>query len=192
MIKTQELKKMGKFAGWGAIGFGIGGAIGGAAMLSFDAPALVMPLFGTVGGAVLGLALKDWKRAVLLALAGAIGLLGGQMFAFSVGYFVVVEHGLLNSVSSLIPGTVMGVTVGVLLALVLKDWRGMWLLALAGAIGFNMAILGYQGIIRGSDLHMPYVLRLETQLAIWGIVGGAFLGAALGYLEKRKADRGGG
>jgi len=184
------MNTIGKFAVWGAIGFGVGGAIGGAVMLAFDVPALVMPLFGAIGGIALGLALKEWKRAVLLALAGAIGLLCGQLLAFGVGYFIVVERGLLSSVAPLISGTVMGAIVGALLALALKDWKGVGLLALAGAIGFSIAMLGYDGVIRGLDLHLSYALRQETQLAIWGLIGGAFLGAALGYLWERRTSHG--
>ena len=169
------MKIVTKFAVWGAIGFGVGGAIGGAVMLAFNAPAIGMSLFGAIGGAALGLALKHRKRAVFLALAGAIGLLCGQALAFGIGYYIVVERGLLSSVAPLISGTVMGAIVGALLALALKDWKGMGLLALAGAIGFSIAMLSHQGAWQ------------ETQLAIWGLIGGTFLGAASGYLEKRRA-----
>ncbi len=58
-------------------------------------------------------------------------------------------------------------------------------MALAGAVGFGIAVQAVWDILRGLS---PQVLWGSITLAIWGIIGGAFLGAALGYLEKRKAD----
>jgi hypothetical protein len=185
----MEMKKIAKFTLWGAVGFGVGGAIGGAVASAFiGAELLAFPILGAIGGASLGLALKDWKRAVLLGLAGAIGFVGGQLLAFGVGYFIVLEHSRLTSLVPFIPGTVVGAIGGALLGLALKDWKGVGLLALAGVIGFNIAFpISYQGLVV-RELYLHYILGWTIRLAIYGIIGGAFLGAALGYFEKRKAN----
>ena len=59
------MKTIGKFAIYGAVGFGIGYTT--VSIVPWPAR-LFVP--GAVGGASLGLTLKDWKRAGLLALAG--------------------------------------------------------------------------------------------------------------------------
>ena len=57
----------------GIIGFGIGGTIGGVTWVVFDAPHLGFAILGAIGGAIggasIGIALKDWKSTVLLSLA---------------------------------------------------------------------------------------------------------------------------
>ena len=118
---------------------------------------------GAVGGASLGLALKDWRRAFISGVAGAIG--------FGAGSY-------LNILFS-----VLGGSLGVSLGLALNDWKRAGLLVLAGMIGFIIAILNTWNLSSGEALWSAIML------AVWGVVGGAGLGAVLGYLEKKKADR---
>ena len=66
---------------WGAVGFGIGGAIGGT--IAVDAAIFLgFAIMAGIGGMSLGLALKSWKMAGFLALAGAVG--------FPLGFYVCV------------------------------------------------------------------------------------------------------
>ena len=70
---------------WGAVGFGIGGAIGGT--IAVDAAIFLgFPIMAGIGGVSLGLALKSWKMAGFLALAGAVG--------FPLGFFICVFIGM--------------------------------------------------------------------------------------------------
>ena len=90
MTKGQEVKRIGRFALYGSVGFGVGWVFGNA--VSFGDvwfPRMVFP--GAVGGASLGLALKGWKKAGLLAVAGAIGYVLGYM-AMMMALFTFGEH----------------------------------------------------------------------------------------------------
>ena len=157
------------FALWGAVGFGIGGAIGSITPWPVG---FVVP--GAVGGASLGLALKGWKRAGLLALAGAVGYVAGLMAAFSIA-FTFSDMG--GEWWQFILGAIIGAVIGVSLGLALRNWVGAGLLALAGAIGFG---IGYAAHLTWYDV---------IGRTAWGLIGGAFLGAALGYLQgKRPID----
>lgn len=153
---------------WGAIGFGLGGAIGGAIWPSIGQPYFGFVVMGAVGGASLGLALKDWKRALFSGAAGAI--------SFGVGSF------LRNLVFNLLVGLL-----GVSLGLSFSDWKNVGLLlskvgllVLAGIVGFTFAIFNTWNLSSGEALWSAIML------CIWGIIGGGLQGVALGYLEKRK------
>jgi hypothetical protein len=191
-IQMQEQKEIIKrrsipaFALWGAVGFGIGGATGG--IIAVDAATFFgFAIMGGIGGMSLGLALKSWKMAGFLALAGAVGL--------SIGVLICVFIGLgLGEVLPLpdllwrILGrfTIAGAVTGVALGLPLKGWKEAGFLALAGSIAFLIVEQVQEVVPLGLITHQ--LLSRVTQMVIWGVVGGALLGAALGYLEKRKAD----
>ena len=66
------MKRIAKFSVWGAIGFGVGGAIGGATWVAFDAPHIGFAIFGALGGASFCLNRGDWKRTVITALVALI------------------------------------------------------------------------------------------------------------------------
>ena len=147
-----------RFALFGAVGLGIGGAIATVTLL--------VPLVGAIGGAFLGLALKDGRKAGVLALLGSVGTyLGfiGANVAFMAGLPVESLTG---------KAAVMGAIVGASLGIGFVDWPRVVSLAVAGAVGFGVggAIAGYS----------PFGLIAES------LIGGATLGAALGYLETRK------
>jgi hypothetical protein len=138
-------------------------------------------LWRGVRGCSLGPVPKSWKRVVAFAVAGTVGFGVGSIIFFVLAFlfdFPLVSVG-------------MGALGGILLGLALADWRGVVLLGLAGMVGF-----GVGGAI-GTALGMPplafdweqpplqQVLYVLVQ-AVVGIMGGASLGAALGYLERRK------
>jgi hypothetical protein len=174
------MRRIVKYALWGTSGFGVGGAIGGVVWVASDAPQLGFPIMGAVGGASLGAALKDGKRAVLLALAGAIGIGIG----FLGGFFTLLTIWEPIRVEGLFLGVVGGSLGGASFGLSLRSWRKAGLLSLAGAVGFGVAVQAFLDVLRGLE---PQVLWGAITLAIWGIVGGAFLGTALGYLENRRS-----
>ena len=167
-----------RFVILGAIGFGIGGAT--ASLIAFHlAPwgLLLGPLIGgAVGGASLGLALKDFKRVLILALLGALGLTVGLMAGLILGSFF--------NYSTVAIAAIVGAVVGASLGVALKDWRTIAALVVAGAVGFSVGNLPAYFILSS----VPIIRQLDEagNIAIIGIIGGASLGAALGYLESRR------
>ncbi len=185
---------------FGALGFGIGWAIAGLFNVAFTyiislvlemLPYFAYSFAGACGGAGLGLAFRSWKKVVALALAGFLGFGVGLPILFTLGFI-----GLLPSETSFAMG--VGLFGGVTLGLTFGDWKRVLLLGLAGLAGF-----GIGGAI-AATLGMPFVLypfgvdfvglgqapslllqHLLVQ-AMVGLIGGASLGAALGYLEKRR------
>lgn len=71
------------------------------------------------------------------------------------------------------------------MGLTFRSWRKAGFLTLAGALGFGVAGQVSWDLFRGADAS---VVGAVSKVTIWGLVGGAFLGAALGYLEKRNTD----
>ena len=183
-LRTEKQTAKRKSIPWlalsGGIGFGIGGAIGGAIWFAFEVPQVGFAVLGAAGGVSLGLALEGWKRAVVLALAGAIGFGVG----FLIGFFIVLAvWEPMYYIEGLFLGAVGGSVGGASLGLALRNWRKAGLLALAGAVGFGVAVQVSWDLFR--DLN-PVVLGGVMKLVIWGIVGGGSLGAALGYLERKR------
>src|SRR5215212_461873 len=168
----------------GAFGFGVGGAI-----CAYWFPVGVL-LGGALGGAMLGLAFKDWGRVVSLAVLGLMGLVAGLSAGIGL---MILSAKLLGLDSEALGGTLMiatvGAGVGALLGLALGGSRMIGALAAAGAVGFGagawLSQLISQSIPTLSQLGEgeSFVINLATI----GVIGGAFLGAALGYLESRES-----
>lgn len=176
VVKARSIPRL---VACGIVGFGGGGAIGGAIWVAFDAPHLGFAILGALGGVSLSLNLKDWKTTFIIALACAIGFDIGFLLPFFVSLVIwepVYGQGLLV-------GAMGGAIGGLALGFSTREWSKSWLLALAGAIGFGIAAQAFWDILRGLE---PQVLWGAITLAVWGIVGGASLGAALGYVEKKK------
>ena len=170
---------------FGAVGFGIGGAIGGAIWFQFELPQFGFAILGAVGGAFLGYTSNGWGRAGLLALFGAIGFGVGLL----IGFFIVITIWEPPYVEKFLVGAVGGAIGGASLGLTLRNWGKAGLLAPAGAIGFGLSMqtrLDSHILDEFFPTQMPYMLAGATILAICGIIGGAFLGAALGYLERKR------
>ncbi len=145
-----------RFVIFGAIGFSIGVVIAGAGFL--------IPVGGAVGGASLGLALEDKSKVAILALLGALGATLGVIVVFIAGSPV------WNSPVRM--AAVIGAMVGASLGLAFWDWKRVLALTVAGAAGFGLG-----GAIGGAS---------PSWLLAQGVIGGASLGAALGYLERRR------
>jgi hypothetical protein len=144
-----------RFAVLGAAGFGVGSIIAGSGIL--------IPLGGAAGGALLGLALKDRRRAVILALLGALGATLGVLVTVMFGSPVWDSPGAM--------GAVMGATIGASLGVAFGDWKRVAALGVAGAVGFGLG-----GALAGDS---------PSSLLATGVLGGASLGGALGYFEGR-------
>jgi hypothetical protein len=196
-----------RFIVFGAVGFGIGWAVGGlsAIIAPMWSPYISYSFAGACGGAALGLALRDSKRVATLALIGLVGFGLGTYLMFILGFI-----GLLPGRTSVAMGT--GLFGGAMLGLAFVDWKAVaapfsdWktiaTLGLAGMVGF-----GIGGAITAA-LQIPFVLLpFETDFVelrqapllllqhlliqtVIGLIGGASLGAALGYLENRKLAQG--
>jgi hypothetical protein len=119
-----------------------------------------------------------------LAVAGAAGFGVGNFFFFLLAYlFGLPPMGVAMG---------MGLFGGVMLGLVFADWRKVLLLGLTSMVGFGLG-----GAIAAA-LQMPTGLPYDREQArlvlllyvlvqgMVGIIGGASLGAVLGYLEKRR------
>ncbi len=155
---------VGRFVLFGAVGVGITGAISASNMVS---PALA-PFSFLFGGAALGLAFRDWRKVAILAPLGALGLTLGIATGLSFTYSEVP----IATVAGAVAGASMGVAFG--------DWRWVVTLGVVGGLGFGV------GLFAGTALPTSLPERMNYAIAVGGVLGGASLGAALGYLESRK------
>jgi hypothetical protein len=180
-----------RFVIFGAVGFGVCGAIAlalsllWAGIFSLFALAVLFVLAvliaGAVGGASLGLALNDSRLTALLALYGAGGMLLGLPIGGSLASY-------FNN-SELYIAAIAGAMIGGLLGVALGDLPTILTLAVAGAVGFGV------GYFAGDLLRASVSIFREGgeivgqigSITTAEVVGGASLGAALGYLESRKA-----
>ena len=166
----------------GALGFGLGWVVVG----SFALTAPMWPYFlaGACGGAGLGLALGDRKRIAVLALAGSLGFGLGSLLEIVVAVYTF----------GIVLGGVTGMVGGAALGLVLGGWRRTVVLGLVGFVGFGLGetvVLYLQPLVLDFSVDWarspPPLWRLASVEAIGGLIGGASLGAALGYLERRRS-----
>jgi hypothetical protein len=204
----MRAKSLMRFVLFGAVGFGIGWAVAGFFNSGFiaitaamfppgpgprlepppwwvgSAPYLSWFFAGACGGAGLGLALGSWKRAIALAVAGGVGFGVGNFFFFVLAFlFGLRPVGVAMG---------MGLFGGVMLGLALADWRRVVLLGLASMVGFGIggAIAAALRMPTGLpfDWDQPPLLLVLYVLvqAMVGLIGGASLGVALGYMEERR------
>ncbi len=168
-----------KFVVLGAVGFGIGGAIG-SLLIMFLPVRVALPLTiliaGAVGGASLGVALRDFRRVAILAGLGALSLF--------IGLFAGLILGSFFNYSVVLIAAMVGAVVGASLGLAFDDWTTNVALAVGGAVGFGFGSLPADSL----RFSIPLLRQLGEggSIAITGIIGGASLGAVLGYLESRK------
>jgi len=197
--KNIDIKRIAKFALFGAVGFGIGGYILSYPIESSSSPTsgfFVSPVVGALGGLTLGLSLN--RKVFLFTILGALGFIIGQtlgalvwagevglsdlLFAdpngssYEAAFTNLLETASSNFPLSIILGASLGGTIGLI------PWyygakrkaNKILGLALAGAIA---------GIF-GALIMFSTNTAFWTQVTIQGLVGGALLGAALGYVEK--------
>ena len=131
----------------------------------------------------MGVAMGTWQRVLALAIASFLG------FGLSSFLFTVLTRVFLVFLPLGAEAGGMGLFGGVLLGLAFGDWKRVVLLALAGMVGFGVggtiaAALGMPPLII-FDRPLALVLYAVVQ-AMVGLIGGAALGAALGYLENRR------
>ncbi len=190
-MKAKELKRIAKFTLFGAIGFGVGGAAAGGVqqaissrqeMFAFFVVIFTIPVWGVIAGAVLGLALK--RKVIALSLLGAIGLPAGGLM----GSLVVLGAKLTEAVGWIAWFGVTSIVIAWVLGFGIwrgrRNWRKILVLALAGALGFGLGayIIGHTHYyVIDSFIVMGW--RGLSWMGV-GLIGGASVGAAVGYLEK--------
>ena len=183
---------LGVFGGGFAVAGGVGLPMFGA-IFSEDFPALiryalVFSVGGAVGGAALGLGLRDGRKAAGMALLGAVGFLFGSFIVTGLYFFFSFFFGAGYSFLEMVSAAALGLVVGVVLSLALRSWRGTAVLALMGLVGFGIGGLiaaALQGFPSQPSEGVPSWQSVVFG-AIEGLIGGASLGAALGYLEHHK------
>jgi hypothetical protein len=139
------------------------------------------------------LATRDRKKVVVLARWGAAGfglgflvaiiglvcalLVGGPYRHWPASYYT--DYGLLGAITGAVGGAALGVA--------LRNKKGTLALALAGFIGFGIGdMLGLPGIVEILQGLLTGERPNPGLFAITEAIGGASLGAALGYLESHK------
>jgi len=179
---------------WGAIGFLIGGFVNALPMvllefggggIDFLDEALGGAVLGALGGTALGLALrKGRRRTAALALFGVIGFVAGGFLGASLCYSFLFFRSGGGMLQVAPPGIALldGALGGAALGLALRDGRKIIDLALAGALGFWIGSLIANYLQHW--LGFGFLLTV-CMFSLQGIIGGASLGAALGFLEKR-------
>ncbi len=172
-----------RFVLFGAAGFGIGGTIAWPIGYYFLIE-LMIPIAGGLGGASLGLALRDRRKLVVLALLGALGTFLGLLVA-AILYSYVGTYDV--NYSLVVTGPVFGTVLGASLGLAFLDLRRIVALALAGVAGFGVGVPAgeFLGPLVDSFEDIPFFENAPF-IFIAGVTGGAALGAALGYLERRE------
>jgi len=182
MGRKNNYKRIARFAFFGAAGFGIG-AIGfqgepfGSWFMHLKGESIPwlpgFAILGAVGGVALRLALGDWRRFWVSGFIGALGFFLGTVIPIFL--LIITLIGFRGDFSStIIFGAMPGAIGGAALGLNFSGWRASKGLALAGALGF------------GLGMPIIFATPLDSWLGwvIWGIIGGTFLGVALGLLEK--------
>ncbi len=202
-----------KYILFGAVGLGIGWAVAGFFNVALDGitSPMVQPgpgelpgwclwtddlpywaycFAGACGGAGLGLAMGGWKWVIALAVAGGIGI-GLGLFLLFVVAFLFGLHPIGMAIG-------VGLFGGVSFGLVFGNWKRVVLLGLAGMVGFGvggtltaalkMPFALYPWLVDFTELWQapPLLVQHLTMQVVVGIIAGASLGAALGYLESRK------
>ncbi len=208
--KIAKRKSIPAFALWGAVGFGIGGAIGGSIWpLPEYPPFAALAVMGAVGGLSLGLLLSSRAKAGLLAVACAVGFsIGSLPLALSLmGMGEMTLQGLnpisiiVETVFVFILGAIQGFVGAALMGLVLSGQYKVRCLiryrplvwALGGSSRTLLGVSSAMGFAVGAQASWGMAVNLPGTIifGVWGMVGGAALGAALGYLKTREPHQSG-
>src|SRR5829696_1030355 len=118
----------------GALGFGAGGAIAVLSMLWPISLSLSVLVGGAVGGASLGLALRDWRRAMILAMLGTLGLTAGIFATLGFASYFAYSPAPLGALVGAV-GFGIGFLAGDLLRASFPVIKGLGSIVVAGMIG---------------------------------------------------------
>jgi hypothetical protein len=127
-----------------------------------------------------------------MALLGGIGVLSYIAWLFIIG---IVVGGFERSGSwpaFLLVYVMWGATIGALLGAAFKNRRVVIGLALAGGIGFPLGMWLASSLQLFILQHAEWLEYLDSPFVLWlqygftGMIGGAFIGAALSFFEKRR------
>jgi hypothetical protein len=178
------------FAIAGGVGLPMFGAIFSEDFLALLRYALVFSVGGAFGGAVLGLGLRDGRKAAGMALLGAVGFFFGSFIITSLSFFFSFFFGTGYVFREATSAAALGLVLGAALSLaLLRNWRGTAVLAMMGLIGFGIGGL-IAAALQGFALQPFEGGPLSWQSAVFGsiegLLGGASLGAAFGYLQNRR------
>ena len=196
MTKGQEVKRIGRFALFGAIGFGIGSVIGGIAIVltEYTGPLLMMKLWslglgvflqGAFGGLALGVLNRmSWKRIIVIVISTGTGFLAGLWAGFGV-YFVMSMGYSFATFGIVLWGVIAGAIGGLGLGLAIWGWDKILVLSFIGAL-----TCGWQQVYFAYRDWFQYLGAWESIIiwAVFGVIGGVFLGATLGFLKRSKAE----
>ena len=156
-----------RFVLFGAVGFGVGGAMAAASwpllMFTFGVSALLFVLSGAFGGASLGLALGDRRRTVALALLGVLGTVLGGIVALVIAFLFLASEEALYGVRGAM-GVFGGAIVGASLGLAFRDWKRVLVLALSGTVGFGA------GIVFGVFVLRSFLIRSSSFLSCSSVI----------------------
>jgi hypothetical protein len=194
-----------RFVVFGVAGFAIGWSITAILLVTGTFRPWAFFVGGMCGGAALGIACWDWKRAAVLTLAGALGcgvgfhislLAADFIFWLSIAPRSMLRVMLVGFLMFLFTGPVVGMFGGAALGLTFGNWKRTVVLTLVGLVGFSVGeeiAAVFQPHLFGSFLYSQLALSQGPPLwvhaldqAIRGAIGGASLGAALGYLQQRE------
>ena len=131
----------------------------------------------------MGLAMRDRRKIIALALLGALGFTVGSFVALIVAFVGLVpssESGAIEAMGAGAAGVLGGAVGGASLGVTFWDWRRISILTLAGAVGFGVGLIAEFFLRETLEVGMN---AGDLLLSAAGVIGGASLGAALGYLE---------
>jgi len=110
---ATKRRSISAFILWGIVGFGIGGAIAGT--IAVDAAIFLgFAIMAGIGGTSLGLALRSWKIAGYLALAGAVALSIMEQVEGSIFMLPLLSGVTHMAIWGIILGALLGATLGYL------------------------------------------------------------------------------
>jgi len=195
-LKGWDIKRTGWFIFVGGVCFSLWGMVMMACSLIGVGDARVIAAFffsGAVSGGLLAVLLRrSRKQAGLMALLGGIGALSYIVWLIIIG---IAAGGFERSGSwpaSLLVYVMWGATIGALLGVAFKNRRVVIGLALAGAIGFPLGMWLASWLQLLIFQHTEWLEYHDGAFVLWlrygftGMIGGAFIGAALSFFERKK------
>lgn len=170
-----------KFAIWGAMGFGVGFGV-----MEILPVLWVFFVVGGVGGLFLGVPFGGVRKVVSLVFLMSAGFgVGGTM-----GFFILMT--VWDPIGFSLAGVTGGALGGAAVGVFLRNFKGLFLLSLSGALAFGVGMWIFDTLLRAtydmtSGSSLPWWAFVILH-AIGGIVGGGLLGASIGLLQTSVAN----